>query len=703
MVDQSETARDDGDDAGDDEDMLHEGREVFELCVDREAMFRPDALDDIKFARLEEQWPADVRAQRESEGRPCLTINRLPVIIRQVVNDQRLNRPSIKTHPVDSQADPQTAEILNGLIRNIEVSSNADVAYDTAFEGAVGNGFGYFRINTAYAFDDTFEQDLVIEAIPNPFSVYGDPYSTSADSADWNDAFITELVPKSLFERKYKGAKKVDWKSGDYGTLKSPWIDGDQILVAEWWHREEVAKKIFALSDGSIIEETEYEERADEFLAAGIEIVGEPREVRSHKVTQRIMSGAEVLETNDWAGRYIPIVPVFGETVNVEGKRYLRSLIRGAKDAQRMLNYHRSTTTELIALAPKTPFIGPKGAFQTDAQKWETANTQSWSYIEYDGNIPPQRQPYASVPSGSMQEALNASDDLKSITGIYDASLGARSNETSGRAIMARQREGDVSTFHFIDNLSRSIRHAGRILIDLIPKVYSTARMIRILGEDGTPKQAQIAPGAGNGQEVDPQPQGQNPNAARVYDLTVGKYDLTVTAGPSFTSKREEAATQMTEFIRSFPAAAPVIGDLLAKNLDWPGADEIAKRLKGMVPPQAVSDGAEDPRVAQLGQQIQQLQAQLQQAQGEQQQAQAKLAMDARKIDIDAKKADIDGYKAETERLSTVAPQMGPEAVQALVLQTLRQVLSSPDVLSGAPPQPAPGPMVQQPQATQGF
>jgi len=212
----------------------------------------------------------------------------------------------------------------------------------------------------------------------------------------------------------------------------------------------------------------------------------------SHKVTQRLLTGAEVLETNDWAGRYIPLVPVYGEEVNVEGKRYLRSLIRDAKDPQRMFNYWRTTTTELVALSPKAPFIGPKGAFQTDQAKWETANTDTHAYIEYDGNVPPQRQAFAGVPAGALQEALNASDDMKAIIGMYDASLGARSNETSGRAILARQREGDVSTFHFIDNLSRAIEHAGRILIDLIPKVYTGERIVRVLGQDGAAASVQL-------------------------------------------------------------------------------------------------------------------------------------------------------------------------------------------------------------------
>jgi hypothetical protein len=365
------------------------------------------------------------------------------------------------------------------------------------------------------------------------------------------------------------------------------------------------------------------------------------------------MSGAQVLETNDWAGKYIPIIPVYGDEIDVEGKRYFRSLIRDAKDAQRMFNYWRTTSTELVALAPKAPFIGPKGAFVTDSAKWETANTKTWPYIEFDGPQAPQRQPFAGVPAGSLQEALNASDDMKAIMGMYDASLGARSNETSGKAIMARQREGDVATFHFIDNLARGIRHAGRVLIDLIPKIYDQPRVMRLMGEDGTPHVAQVNA---------PQPDG-----SRLLDLTLGKYDLTVNSGPSFTSRREEAATQMTELLRSFPQAAPFIGDILAKNLDWPGADEISKRLKAMLPPQiqAMEQGDQDippevqAMIAQGKQQIEQMQQQLQQGmqmfkqlQGEL--AQAKQAVQDKQSELMLKREDSQ-LKHESEIIKAQA------------------------------------------------
>lgn len=625
-----------------DDEIIREAREAFERAAEAEAENRREALDDLRFARLGEQWPAQIRRERDLDGRPCLTINRLPAFIRQVVNDARQNKPSIVVHPVDSQADPETAEVFNGLIRHIEQSSDAEVAYDTALDFAVTGGFGYFRINTRYASDDGFDQDLIVERVANPFSIYGDPDGTAADSSDWNSAFVVDTLPKAAFEARWKGAEAVDWAADSYASLTGPWLEGDRVMVAEHWRREAVQRTIVALSDGQVVEAAVYEKQKAMFDALGVSVVGRPRAVASHKVTQRILTGAEVLETVDWAGKFIPIVPVYGEELHVDGRRRLRGLVRDAKDPQRMFNYWRTTSTELVALAPKTPFIGRKGAFETDSAKWATANTQSHAYIEYDGPEPPQRQMFAGPPAGAIQEALSASDDMKAIMGLYDASLGARSNETSGKAILMRQREGDVSTFHYIDNLNRAMRHAGRILLDLIPKVYSTPRVVRILGPDGQARAVPVNQPAAPTPPADPA--GQVRKIEKAYDLTVGKYDLTVSSGPSFTTRREEAANQMIELIRAYPAAAPVIGDLLAKNLDWPGADEVAQRLQAMLPPQARGASPEAQAAqAQLAKLAQALAA-----------AKTQIAALQQDRSHEARKLEIDAFEAETNRLKAM-------------------------------------------------
>lgn len=626
-------------------DVIKDAKEAFEAAQQHENENRLDALDDIRFARLGEQWPEKIRKDRELDGRPCLTINRLPAFIRQVVNDARQNRPAITCHPVDSGSDPDTAEIFNGLIRNIEQSSDADVAYDTALDFAVTGGFGYFMIDLQYATDDAWDQDIVIRAIPNPFSVYGDPNSTAADSADWDTAFVLDTLTKAQFEARWKGAEFSSFTDVPHSAERRVEND-DTAVIASFWKREPVKRKIYLLSDGQVVDEKSLKELQGELAAQGITVVGQPREVQSHKVTQQLLSGGEVLEKVDWAGKYIPIVPVYGEDLFIDGRRRLRGLVRDAKDPQRMFNYWRTTSTELVALAPKAPFIGAVGQFETDAGKWATANTQSHAFIEYDpkGGAPaPQRQPFAGVPAGALQEALNASDDMKNIMGLHDASLGAKSNETSGRAIMARQREGDVSTFHYIDNLSRAIRHAGRILVDLIPKVYSTARVVRVLGPNGDADKVPVNQPFTQQQKG---PQGEVQEVEKIYDLAAGRYDVTVKAGPSFTSRREEAATQMIELIRAYPQAAPMIGDLLAKNLDWPGADEIAERLKAMLPDQLQG---ESPEAQQAKQQIAQLAQALQQTQAKIAELQQNQANEARDLEIKAFEAETDRMKAQAD------------------------------------------------------
>ncbi|MCP4307911.1 MAG: hypothetical protein GY788_24185, partial [bacterium] len=664
-----------------DEDILAEAKEAFDLAVDVENENRERAEDDLRFSRMGEQWPADIKQQREDEGRPCLTIPRLQAFIRQVVNDSRQNKPSIKVHPADSNADPETAKIINGLIRNIEYTSNADVAYDTAAECAASMGFGYFRIGLDYAHDDTFDLDITIDRISNPLQVFGDPFSTAADSSDWDSAFVTELVSKKRFEAQYKGADPVDWQGSDYADLESPWIEDETVLVAEWWTREEVDREIVRLSNGVTIPLEELEEADPDLGASRRDILAlegiveeERRTTKTWEVTQRTLTGAEVLKTEKWPGRFIPIVPVYGDEVDVNGKRHFKSLIHDAKDAQRMFNYWRTTSTELVALAPKTPFIGPEGAFKTDINKWMTANTQSHPFIEYDGAVPPQRQAFVGPPAAALQEALNASDDMKAIIGLYDASLGARSNETSGVAIKARQREGDVATFHFIDNVTRAIRHAGRIIIDLIPHVYDQPRIVRVLGEDGTPEVKPINQDVPevdeHGQPVMDEETGDV--MSRIYDLTAGKYDLTVSSGPSFTTRREEAAEQMMLLIQSFPAAAPVMGDLVAKNLDWPGADEIAERLKTMLPQELQEGGGLPPEVQQMIQQGQEL---IQQLQAENAELRRDKSLEARKHDIDAYEAETGRLKAVGDPKSMYGGQMGPDQIKALVFKAVMDVL----------------------------
>jgi hypothetical protein len=369
-----------GSDTSREDDELEDAKEAFQRATEAWADNYNEALEDFRFARLGEQWPLDIRKQRSLEGRPCLTINRLPSFIRQVVNDARQNKPSITVHPVDSEADVQTAEVFNGLIRHIEQSSDADVAYDTGLEGAVTGGFGYFKINTRYATDDGFEQDLVIEPVANPFSIVPDPDSTAADSADWNDAWEIETLRKGVFEKRFPKADAVSF-DGERRDKRAD--DSDTIQIGYRWLREETSRQIVALKpppelsdegrlliepflpDTLVIDLTVYEAQKELFDALGFQLIGQPREVPSFEVRRCTYSGADRLEELEWAGKYIPIVPVYGTEVNIEGVRYLSGLVRDAKDPQRMFNYWRTTSTELVALAPEGPVHRPRRASST--------------------------------------------------------------------------------------------------------------------------------------------------------------------------------------------------------------------------------------------------------------------------------------------------------------------------------------------------
>ena len=578
------------------DDVMQDARERFRMSEDGSAHIREQALEDIAFGRLGEQWPEAIRLRRQREERPCLTINRLPSFIRQVVNDARQNKPSISVHPVEG-GDVDTAQVIGGLIRAIERGSNAALAYDHAIDCAATCGMGFFRITTDYAHAMSFEQEARIERVANPFSVHWDTSSVQFDASDWEFAFVSDLLSEREFKRRYPKAKMTSFQNG-LGEGLEDWTAEEKIRVAEYWLRTEGKRRILRLTDGRVVEASALDEEAmpglglslrDALAMQGVTVNGE-REASFWTVKRRVINGVEVLEETDWPGSIIPIVPVWGEEVIYRGRRHFRSLIRDARDPQAMMNFWRTASTELVALAPRAPWLVAEGAIPPGEEaRWATANTQSHPYLVFSAGSPmPQRQPFAGVPAGALQEALNATDDMKAVMGIYDASLGARSNETSGRAIMARQREADVGTFHFVDNLSRAIQYAGRCLIEIIPALYSEREAITILGPDEAERVIRVA------RNVGVPPSAEDPDGA-LYDLTAGRYDVTVKVGPSYATQREETVTALMELVRAYPAAMPVLGDLLVKNMDWPGADEAARRiqmlqqmtLQRMMPPPA--------------------------------------------------------------------------------------------------------------------
>jgi hypothetical protein len=681
-----------------DADVLATARTRLSMAISAYSESREDELDDLRFYSGSPdnhfQWPADVLATRGAvqgqtiNARPCLTINKLPQHVRQVTNDQRQNRPSGKVIPADDNADVEVAEVFNGVVRHIEYISDADVAYDTACENQVAFGEGYIRILTEYCDDTTFDQDIKIARVRNAFSVYMDPTIQDPCGADAKWCFITEDITREEYERLYPNAAPLStlMSLGVGDQSISQWLNENTVRIAEYFYIEYDTTDLHLYPGNQTAFAGTPE---DKQLRA---MFGKPlrsRRADRKKVKWCKINGYEILEERDWAGKYIPVVRVVGNEFEIEGRLYISGLVRNAKDAQRMYNYWVSQEAEMLALAPKAPFIGYGGQFEGYEQQWKTANTQNWPYLEVNPDVTdgqgsmlplPQRAQPPMASSGLLQAKMGASEDIKSTTGQYDASLGIGGNERSGRAILARQREGDTGTYHYVDNLARAVRHVTRQLVDLIPKIYDTQRVARIIGEDGESSMVKMNP-----MQPEPVKKIVDQNGIvidKIYNPSVGKYDVVVVTGPGYATKRQEALEAMAQLLQTNPQLWAVAGDLFVKNMDWPGAQEMAKRFAKTIDPKILSD-EEDPALQAANLQIQAMAQEMQQMAGLLQNVQQ--SMEAQKLEIDRFKAetdaDVKAYQAETDRLKAVAAGMQPEQVQEVVLQTLRDVMTAGDLV----------------------
>lgn len=687
-------------------DLLATARSRLNMAISAYSESREDEIDDLRFYAGSPdnhwQWPADVLATRGAvqgqtiNARPCLTINKLPQHVRQITNDQRQNRPSGKVIPADDKADLEVAEIFNGIVRHIEYISDADVAYDTACENQVAFGEGYIRLLTEYCDDDTFDQDIKIGRIRNAFSVYMDPIIQDPCGADAKWCFITEDVTREDYERMFPDASPVSTLQqlgvGDQSI--SQWINENTVRIAEYFYIEHEPATLNLYYGGTTAFAGSPEDK--QMRAAGMKTI-RTRQVDRQKVKWCKINGYEVLEEREWAGKYIPVVRVVGNEFEVDGRVYLSGLVRNAKDAQRMYNYWVSQEAEMLALAPKAPFVGYGGQFEGYETQWKTANTQNWPYLEVNpdatdalGNpLPlPQRAMPPMAQSGLIQAKVGASDDIKSTTGQYDASLGMQGNEKSGRAILARERQSDTGTYHYVDNLARAVRHLTRQIVDLIPKIYDTQRIARIIGLDGEADMAMIDP-------TQPEPvrkivdQQTGAVIKKIYNPSVGKYDVCVTTGPSYMTKRQEAAESMAQVLQANPALWQVAGDLLVKNFDWPGADDLAKRLRKMIDPKLLEDNAEaSPELMAAQQQMQAMQAEMQQMASMLQNVNQ--SIENRDVEVKEFEAKVKAYEAETRRLAAVQNSMQPEQIQDIVMGTIAGMITSGDLIGEMPGQELP-------------
>lgn len=560
----------------------------FKLTQVKEAENRRTALESIRFTDGD-QWPASIKEERGKDGRPCLTSNKLRKFVKQVVSDIRQNKVGVKVRPVDNKADVTGAQVRNDLIRHIEDLSSANIVYETGMEQALDGGYGYWRIIAEYSKNE-FHQEIRLKRVPNRFTIYFDQAAQDFNYEDAKFAFVVDSMSKEDYDEAWP-KKEGDNLPEGAGESNEGWFTEEVIRIAEYFYKEPVTKTIAQLETGEIIELTKEVTEA-KLAAAGI-IVKKKREVKGHKVMWCKIDGSKILEgPKEFPSKYIPIVPVLGLEVNDEGKRKFRSLIYDAMDPMRMYNYWRTHATEIIALAPKAPYIGTPEQFEGFEGMWDEANVKNRSrllYHDIPGVAKPQREKQVEVPTAVVNEANIATGDIMDTIGRYEASLGQQSNERSGRAIIARQKAGDSSTFAFIDNYTRAIVYTGKIFLDMIPRVFDNERIMRIRGKAEDSNDIML---------LHINKTIQDPATLKVItinDLSVGEYDLVPVAGPTYQSKRQEVAASMLDFLQFVPQAAPIIAPKLAEVMDWPGAAEIAQQLAALTVKPPGGDGGGSP------------------------------------------------------------------------------------------------------------
>ena len=689
--------------------ILREAKERFERCVGWESQARERALFDTRFANGDAlngyQWHANNGTPIDRGDRPSLTYNQCRQHNLQVINDARQNKAQIKVTPTGGRATYEAAQVFSGIIRRIEYQSKAVDAYSTATYHQVESGIGYVRVETDYVDSQSFDLDLWIRRIANPRSVYMDPDAKLYDKSDANFAFVFEDIPRDRYEAEHGEEDNPAPTTLDH---TDGWNDKDHVRIAEYWRRNVNNVTIHRLSDGTVVRDDDIPDDLREQVEG---MIVKSREVAEPEIEWFKLAGDKIIDREDWLGKYIPIVPFIGEETVIENQMDRKGHTRAQIDAQRIYNYWASAAVEQVALQTKTPYVARADAIPADGMnQWATANTKNWSILVYNGvdengkEIPrPEREPPPQMAQAYITGMTIARQDLMSVTGQYQAELGMPSNERSGIAIQQRQRQGDTATYHYIDNQAKAIRQVGRILLDLIPKIYDTRRVVMTLAESGDENRVMVAPDSPEAHQfVAPGPNGspqpvapgdaqkmqddpQQPDPSIIFNPNVGTYDVEADVGPAYGTQRQEAANAFATIMQQNPAAFQIVGDLWAENSDFPNADEFARRMKQGLPPQYRT--GVDPQVQAVTQQAQQMQQKaqqlLQQAGAEiatlkQQVAQMQVQAKDKSGDlaIKAHSLQIDDYDAETRRLSAVGG-IDPTSLQIVVRRLLQDMLQT--------------------------
>jgi hypothetical protein len=721
----SPRARRKRDSDSDDEEILREARDRHKQGMDWEGEFRQSFTDDVRFCNGDAdnrwQWPDTYLDDRDGQNRPSLTVNKTRQHCLQIINDARQNKPQVRITAVSDEATKEAADVFEGIVRHIEYISDATTAYDTATEHQVQGGIGWWRIITRYEGTTSFDQEIRIQRVRDALSVLMDNDIQEVDGSDARWAFIGEDVARDEFETKYPEYKDAIPQTG-FGFIDGGWLDEDHVRVVEYFRRSQDSDTLHMLPDGSTLRESELDD--PDVKRQVREISTRKRDITEDRVEWFKIVGGTIVERGDWPGKYIPLVRVIGEETVIEGRLERKGHTRALKDPQRIYNYWSSSGVESVALQTKTPWIAATESIENFQRYWDTANTENHSVLPFNARDdkgqplpPPTRMDPPQMAQAYIQGMQIAQTEMMLVSGQYQTQMGAPSNEQTGKAIQERQRTGETATYHFIDNLATAIRFTGRILIDLIPKVYDTPRILRILQADGSVDRVQLdpqcpqacaqapaahalqpgvspmqqapgAPGAPPGpqpglQVPPPTPQQQMAQSVtRIFNPKVGQYAVIAEVGPSYATRRQEAFSAFTQIIAASPGLLQVAGDLLFKAADFPMAEDLAERLARMVPPQALGTGPSPDAL--------QAQQALQGAQAHVALLSEKLAVAEMKLKAKDEGRDLEGYKAVTTRLSTLlnaadtdSPYVSPDELRTLIRDLVLDAMATSNVVSG--------------------
>ena len=660
--------------------VISEAKKRFNRTQTYEARARANYVNDIKFANADAyngwQWPNDLRRTRDLDDKPTLTINKTQQHNLQIINDAKQNKPGIRIRPTGNGSTFEAAQIYNGIIHHIEYISNAQAAYMNAVQFQVETGWGFWRLSTDYAGPESFDQEIFINLIPNPLAVLIDPDAKEIDKSDMTFAFIFEDIEKDEFMAMYPQYKDMTLNAA-LGA-EDEWITRDHVRIAEYFRKVKNKEKFVRIRHpltGQMFQGylSKIEEKHHEAILTDPDTLW--REVELDQVEWYLIIGEKAVERKIWPGRYIPIIPLFGRETLIDGEMDRKGHTRALIDPQRMYNYWTSSATEQVALQSKSPYVAPAEAIEGYETYWESANNVNHSVLPYNGLddegnpiAPPQRQMPPEMAQAYIQGLQIASNEMMMVSGQYQAMMGAPGNERSGKAITERQRQGDNATYHFVDNLGNAIRNTGKMLLDLIPKIYTEKRIMQIMADDGTDIEVEIDPKAQ--QSLTKHVDHEGKVIHRIFNPNVGRYEVQADIGPDYGTGRQQTFDALTTIISQAPGLMNVIGDLLLKAADFPMADEAAQRLKRMAPPQALGQGP-SANEQHLMQQLQQLQ-----------QVVGKLTFDDHKKNLELKGKDqlrdIEAYKAETERMKLLAPEFDVHDIAKLAAQLIMDSLQTP-------------------------